>query len=185
VKRLILVHGFRKVSEAAARLLQTRLSETSSGPPTILSVESDRRPTPDRRRAGQPRRARLAYVVDDDPAALALMCEIAEDAGWSCRGFSRLGELRAGMRDERPDVLILDDDLPDGSGGDLARDLRQNPTTSRLPVVVCTGAHPIRRAEITSWAPVVAKPFRIEELERFLDAARRRAGETSDHRAAG
>jgi CheY-like chemotaxis protein len=141
--------------------------------------------TPERDRAGPPRHAHLAYVVDDDPAALALMCEIAEDAGWSCRGFERLGDLHAGLDSQRPDLLILDDDLPDGSGGDLARALRDDPSTARMPVIVCTGAHPMRRAEITSWAPVVAKPFRIEELERFLDAARRSEGRTFRQRAAG
>jgi DNA-binding response OmpR family regulator len=151
----------------------------------LSSDTSTRRPRPSRARVGPVRRTRLAYVVDDDPAALALMCEIAEDAGWQCRGFTRLKQLNAHLESEQPDALILDDDLPDGSGGDLARELRQDPSTAELPVVVCTGAHPIRRAQITSWAPVVAKPFRIEELERFLDLARRQLGGGPDHRAAG
>ena len=124
-------------------------------------------------------------MVDDDPSALALMCEIAEDAGWQCRGFTRRRALNAHLETHPPDVLILDDDLPDGSGGDLARELREDPSTAEMPVVVCTGAHPMRRAEITSWAPVVAKPFGIEELERFLDAAARKLGGGADHRAAG
>lgn len=124
-------------------------------------------------------------MVDDDPSALALMCEIAEDAGWQCRGFTRLRALNAHLETHPPDVLILDDDLPDGSGGDLARELREDPSTAEMPVVVCTGAHPMRRAEITSWAPVVAKPFGIEELERFLDAAARKLGGSTNHRAAG
>jgi DNA-binding response OmpR family regulator len=124
-------------------------------------------------------------VVDDDPSALALMCEIAEDAGWQCRGFTGLRQLTAQLESDPPDVLILDDDLPDGSGGDLARELREDPSTAGMPVVVCTGAHPMRRAEITSWAPVVAKPFGVEELERFLDSAGRKLGGGADHRAAG
>ena len=124
----------------------------------------------------------VAYVVDDDPAALALMCEVAEDAGWAARGFTRIGDLRARMKAERPRMLILDDDLPDGSGGDLARELRDDPSMEDVSVVVCTAAQPMRRAEINTWAPVVAKPFRIEELEHFLDTARRNR---SAGRAAG
>ena len=114
-----------------------------------------------------------------------MLCAIAEDAGWQCRGFTRLRALNDRLETHPPDVLILDDDLPDGSGGDLARDLLQDPSTADLPVIVCTGAHRRRRAEITSWAPVVAKPFRVEELERFLDSAARRLGGGSDRRAAG
>lgn len=127
----------------------------------------------------------VAFVVDDDPAALALMCDIAEDAGWACRGFTRLRDLERGMDREPPGILILDDDLPDGSGGDLARELQQDPALARLPIVVCTAAHPARRAEITSWAPVVSKPFSIDELEYFLDRARRRGDPQSRHRRAG
>lgn len=113
------------------------------------------------------------------------MCEIAEDAGWECRGFSDLRELNAEIASDPPDMVILDDDLPDGSGGDLARELRDAPSTAEMPVVVCTGAHPVRQAEITSWAPVVAKPFRLEELERVLGAAERQLVRRREERAAG
>lgn len=137
------------------------------------------------RQAAPVRRGHLAYVVDDDPAALAIMCEIAEEAGWACRGFMRLRDLRAAMRAERPDMLIVDDDLPDGRGGDLVRDVRNNPTLRRVAVVVCTGAHPMRRAEINTWAPVIAKPFNVAELETFLAAARRGRAPGSHRHAAG
>ncbi|MDQ2689241.1 MAG: response regulator [Chloroflexota bacterium] len=124
------------------------------------------------------------HVVDDDPLALALLCEVAEDSGWVARGFTSLHDLEDALEQERPRLLILDDDLPDGRGGDLARDLRGDPRTRDVRLLVCTGAHPIRQAEIGAWAPVVSKPFRIEELERYLDAAARREG-GSYHRAAG
>jgi DNA-binding response OmpR family regulator len=106
--------------------------------------------------------------VDDDPAALSILCEIVEEAGWEPHGFERLGALRDALESQPPDLVILDDDLPDGRGGDLARALRQDPTTRDLPVVVCTAAHPARRSQIDRWASVVAKPFHIEELESCL-----------------
>jgi DNA-binding response OmpR family regulator len=127
----------------------------------------------------------VAYVLDDDPAALELMCDIAEEAGWQCRAFTRLRELKASLANRRPGVMVLDDDLPDGSGGDLARELREDPIMSRIPVVICSAAHPMRKAEITSWAPVVSKPFRIDELERFLRRAHEQAESPSRSRAAG
>lgn len=151
-----------------------------------MSAEiSTRTPSPGGERARPARRTGLAYVVDDDRSALEVICAIAEDAGWQCHGFTRLGALNARLETDPPDVLILDDDLPDGRGGDLARDLLQDPSTADLPVVVCTGAHRVRRAEITSWAPVVAKPFGVEELERLLDWAARRLGGGSDTQTAG
>jgi DNA-binding response OmpR family regulator len=123
--------------------------------------------------------------VDDDTSTLGLLCDIAHDAGWDARGFTRLREFRANLdSDSRPSLLILDDDLPDGSGGDLARDLQADPRTADVPLLVCTAAHPIRQAEIGSWAPVISKPFDVGEIERFLNAARR-DGNGANHRAAG
>jgi DNA-binding response OmpR family regulator len=124
--------------------------------------------------------------VDDDASTLGLLCDIAQDAGWDARGFTRLREFRANLdSDSRPSLLILDDDLPDGSGGDLARDLRSDPRTADVPLLVCTAAHPIRQAEIGSWAPVISKPFDVGEIERFLQDAAHRDGNGANHRAAG
>jgi DNA-binding response OmpR family regulator len=116
----------------------------------------------------------LLYVVDDDISTLDLLCEVARDHGWRARGFTRLQPLRDALDDQMPQLLLLDDELPDGRGGDVARQLRSDASTAGMPLVVCTAAHPIRQAEIGAWAPVVAKPFDLDEVVRFLDAAARR-----------
>ena len=126
------------------------------------------------RTAGADRAARppLLYVADDDVATLDLLCEIARDAGWVARGFTRISQLRATLGGAAmPTLLILDDDLPDGRGGDLARELRDDPGTVKVPLLVCTAAHPMRQAEIGLFAPVVSKPFDLSEIEAFLAAA--------------
>jgi DNA-binding response OmpR family regulator len=111
------------------------------------------------------------FVVDDDLATLALLRDVAEELGWSARGFTRLREFEAELRVRRPDLVILDDDLPDGSGGDRARELGADRRMDGVPVLVCTAAHPMRQAEIGTWAPVISKPFDLGELERFLHGA--------------
>jgi len=127
----------------------------------------------------------VLWAVDDDAATLALLCAIAEDSGWIARGFTRLRDLRAHLAErQRPNLLILDDDLPDGRGGDFARQLHSDPRMEGVRLLVCTAAHPMRQAEIGAWAPVVSKPFDLAEIERFLDAVRRRRSNGS-RRAAG
>jgi DNA-binding response OmpR family regulator len=127
----------------------------------------------------------VLFVVDDDIATIDVLREVAQDAGWIAHGFTRLAALWEYLGHTKPTLLILDDDLPDGSGGDLARDLRDDERLANLPLVVCTAARRARRAEIGSWAPVIAKPFDLVEIQAYLDAAsRRRTGRHSYGRVA-
>jgi two-component system, sensor histidine kinase and response regulator len=116
----------------------------------------------------------VLFVVDDDLPTLELLQEVAHDSGWNTVGFTRLAPLRAALDSRRPTLLIVDDDLPDGRGGDLARDIRGDPRLESIPLVVCTAATPMRQAEIGAWAPVLSKPFELIEFEEFLAAAVRR-----------
>lgn len=121
--------------------------------------------------------APVLFVVDDDITTLELLRDVARESGWNSVGFTRLAPLRAALDHRLPTLLIVDDDLPDGRGGDLARDLRTDPRLEGVPLLVCTAAPATRLAEIGSWAPVVAKPFELGEIEDFLAAAVRRNGD--------
>ena len=127
----------------------------------------------------------LMIAVDDDVATLDLLCEIAAEAGWFARGFTRLAPFRASLERERPSLLIIDDDLPDGRGGDVARELREDPRTNDVPLLVCTAAHPMRQAEIGGWAPVISKPFDLGEIEAVLDQVANRHDGGGHGRALG
>ncbi len=124
----------------------------------------------------------MLHIVEDDASTLELLEDVARDAGWAVEGFTRISEFRSALQQRTPDLVILDDDLPDGRGGDLAREMRAHHRTRHVPLVVCTAAHPMRQAEITGWAPVIAKPFDLLGLEELLDGARARA--RRDHRQA-
>jgi DNA-binding response OmpR family regulator len=115
--------------------------------------------------------APVLFVVDDDISTLELLRDVAEESGWHSVGFTRLAPLRAALDRRRPTLLIVDDDLPDGRGGDLARDIRSDPRLEDIALVVCTAAAPPRQAEIGAWAPVLSKPFDLVEIEEFLAAA--------------
>jgi two-component system, sensor histidine kinase and response regulator len=145
----------------------------------VPNNESDRPPS---RAPERP----VVFIVADDRATVALLCEVADDAGWSTVGFTRLADLRATLAVRRPSLLILDDDLPDGRGGDLARELSEDSRLADLPLLVCTAAQPMRRAEIGAWAPVIAKPFDLVDFERVLEAgARAHRGRPASRQEAG
>jgi DNA-binding response OmpR family regulator len=130
--------------------------------------------------------APVLFVVDDDVQTLELLCDVARDSGWHSVGFTHLASLRKALGRRRPTSLIIDDELPDGRGGDLVRDIRSDPRLEDIPLLVCTAAPPRRQQEIGSWAPVLAKPFDLGEIEAFLaDAARRDGNGHSYRRSAG
>jgi DNA-binding response OmpR family regulator len=134
-------------------------------------------------RATRARSEQVLFVVEDDLSTLDLLRDVAEECGWKVRAFTRLREFNYELRVRRPDLVILDDDLPDGSGGDRAREMGVDERLTDVPVLVCTAAHPVRQAEIGSWAPVLSKPFELRAIERFLRAAG--GGDGMGQRAAG
>ena len=106
---------------------------------------------------------------DDSPDILALFRDILEGEGH--RVTMRSDPLTlADIKRVKPDLVILDHMLADGagSGWELLRQIRHDPETNGLPVVVCTGAvHQVREHgdELERLdAQVVLKPFDIEQL---------------------
>lgn len=120
---------------------------------------------------GQARSMPPAFVVEDDVMMLRLLSEIAESAGLAPRTFTRIAPARRALRERPPAVLVIDDDLPDGRGADLVRELKDDPRTRDVQVVMCTGADAQRRRQISGLAPIVRKPFAVEEMETALRRA--------------
>ena len=69
---------------------------------------------------------------------------------------------------ERPDILLLDVNLPDGSGLDLCSRLKADPRLKRIPVIILTGStteEEGRAAGLESGADnYAAKPFVVEDI---------------------
>ncbi len=120
----------------------------------------------------------VLWIVDDDPSTADLVREVAEGSGWVARRFGRIADVRGSLGRRHPALLILDDDLPDGRGGDLARELRDDPATADVPTIVCTAAPARRQEEIGEWAPVISKPFEVAEIEEHLKARASRGRRT-------
>lgn len=114
-----------------------------------------------------PEAARLrVLVVEDDPAALALMLETLQVLGHWAAGVSSAEVAKDRYFDGAFDVLVTDVGLPALSGLDLARSLLAR--HAGLKVIFVTG-YPAPEVPIdkTVW---IQKPFTLEELGAALDA---------------
>src|SRR5438046_2940568 len=80
-------------------------------------------------------------VVDDEPEILKLVSKIMEGRGHRV-STARDGQdaLDTVVRD-RPDVLILDLNLPKINGFEVCRRLKTDPGTKKIPIVMLTAAY--------------------------------------------
>lgn len=110
---------------------------------------------------------RHLLVVDDEPYVGLVLRPYLEQLGYRVSFARTLDEARSVLRAKpQTDGLLLDIHLPDGSGLDLLRDLREQGSTARLPVLVVTadGEDRILREARRLGAALVTKPFSPTKL---------------------
>lgn len=115
-------------------------------------------------------------VVDDDPALRDLVCVFLERAGCIVGSAPDCAAALVQADGSRWQLAVLDVDLPDGNGIELAVRLRSRTTRPDLPVVFITGRPDAARRLCVAGvgrAMLVPKPFARAEL---LAAAARMLG---------
>ena len=119
-------------------------------------------------------------VVDDEPTIGDLLATALRFEGWQVR-VARAGlEAVRLAREEAPDVAVLDLMLPDITGLEVMRRIRD--THPRMPVLFLTAKDAVedRVAGLTAGGDdYVTKPFSLEEVVARLRALLRRSGATT------
>ncbi|HEX2018296.1 MAG TPA: phosphate regulon transcriptional regulator PhoB [Aurantimonas sp.] len=117
-------------------------------------------------------------VVEDEEALGVLLRYNLEAEGYEVDVIARGDEADIRLREEVPDLLILDWMLPGLSGVELCRRLRQRGETERLPIIMLTarGEESERVRGLSVGADdYVVKPFSTPELIARVRAMLRRA----------
>ncbi len=78
-------------------------------------------------------------LVEDDEAIACLLRYNFEVSGWIVELFQTGHSALEGLHCAKPDLVVLDWNLPGLSGIELLRRLRATPHTRTLPVVMLTG----------------------------------------------
>jgi DNA-binding response OmpR family regulator len=113
------------------------------------------------------RRYSDVLLVEDDAA----LCRVVErnlvKGGAQVRTVASVADAVSAIGDRRPDLLILDIDLPDRTGWDLIR--RLSAEQIEIPSIVITGTRvtPERLAQFKPFA-YLPKPFPIDALVRMV-----------------
>ena len=116
-------------------------------------------------------------VLDDDRTQTDLVCQVLTTAGHSCHPFQSGKEILSQLRRDNFDMLIIDWQVPDLSGADVLRWVREKlPVT--LPVLFMTsrsGEDDIVAGLAAGADDYMIKPIRRGELLARVQALLRRA----------
>jgi putative two-component system response regulator len=106
-------------------------------------------------------------VIDDDEQIRRLIALLLRPMGLKLEEAASAEEAEEKLSAAPPDLVLLDMQLPGRSGHELLAEIRANPRTRLVPVVMITGAATAERklraieAGVTDF---IAKPFSAEEL---------------------
>ena len=106
-------------------------------------------------------------IVDDDEMIAQLASEVLMDAGHACGWVSDGEKALDLLRWRRPDLLLLDQDMPGLTGAQVLRSLRSSAETYDLPVIMFTGISGVEdeNAAFHNGAQAyIRKPFKAHVL---------------------
>lgn len=118
---------------------------------------------------------RIVWTVDDDEEmshAIGLMLKLLDCEVTAFHNVRSAARVFASNR--RPDLLILDINMPEVTGLDMVEFLRRRPDTRELPIVMLTSESAdvmVDRAMQLGADSYVTKPVTLEELEKAMATA--------------
>ena len=117
--------------------------------------------------------AQRILVVDDTPANIKLLGDLLSVKGYRVCTATNGEEGLAQVAKEKPDLVLMDIQLPGINGIEAFKQIRGNAATKGIPVVALTASvTPTDRSAITAagFDAFLGKPINLKE---FLDTVKR------------
>jgi CheY-like chemotaxis protein len=111
-------------------------------------------------------------LLDDSTITLEMERAVLEDRGYEVAVASNLLEFQAELDRFKPEIILTDLMMPDISGKDIVRVLKQDFHTEQIPIVLFSSKHDDELAEIAEQAGAdgyLSKSHGIEKLGDMVD----------------
>ncbi len=106
-------------------------------------------------------------LVDDNVINVHVLAEILKGAGLRARGATSGARALQAIKAQRPDLVLLDVEMPGMDGYEVCRTLKADPATADIPVVFIS-AHDDPALKTKAYraggADYVGKPFEADEV---------------------
>jgi DNA-binding response OmpR family regulator len=119
-----------------------------------------------------------ALIASDDAALTSIEHSALKQLHFDATSVHDDGEMLHSIHADRPDLLILDADLPGAGALEACRKLREDPATAAMPIIMVTDSdsRTQRIAALETGADdCVTKPLEIDMLMAHIKALARRA----------
>jgi CheY-like chemotaxis protein len=118
-------------------------------------------------------------IADDDPAILDAVGILLEFEGYEVKSSPNGAELLS-MYAEFPDLVLLDIWMSGSDGRDICRYLKNNPGTSKIPVMLISASKDIERSAMEAGADdFLEKPFDMTVLLNKIESQFRKYDKTA------
>ena len=119
---------------------------------------------------------KTVLIVEDNPSNMMLFNDLLEAYGYDTLQAGDGGPVLTMAREHRPDLILMDIQLPERSGLEITRSLKQDDQARAIPVVALTAfafEENERSSREAGCVDFLSKPISIAG---FLDTVRRHIG---------
>lgn len=118
-------------------------------------------------KANEKKTTAKVLVVDDNPQNLELLVAYLEDVDCQVKSACEGPEALEMIKDDAPDIILLDVMMPKMSGFEVCRRIKNDPATADIPVIMVTALNElgdIERAIDSGTDDFLSKPVNKWEL---------------------
>jgi len=115
--------------------------------------------------------AKKIIIFDDDEDILSICVYILEEQDWEVHTFTNCNNIVERVSNIMPDVILMDNWIPDEGGIIATQTLKRESTLQNIPVIYFSANSDIQLlADHAGADGYLAKPFDLEELDRIIGA---------------
>lgn len=119
----------------------------------------------------------MIWCVDDDNTIRDIEVYTLTQTGFDAKGFADGISMLEALKNEKPELIVLDIMLPGRDGVDVLKEIRSNPETRKIPVIMATakGTEMDKIQSLDTGADdYLVKPFGVMEMVSRIKAVLRR-----------
>lgn len=113
--------------------------------------------------------ANKLMIFDDDKDILAICTFIFKRLGWEVHSSENCNDIAFKVKQEQPDVILMDNWIPDEGGITATRILKQDKELKHIPVIYFSANRDVESlAEQAGADAYIKKPFDLKEFENIV-----------------